>query len=249
MCESKRGAAWRYFLTMPAGGLTSGSPVVCSTFMSSDPSARRPLKSRSTAWAQFFSRNMLRLGLKPNTVSLLGIVCAAVGGGAALMAVRSDSAWIFWLIAAVGVQLRLFCNMMDGLLAVEGGLNSATGELFNEIPDRIDDAFILVPLGYAGGTEWSIALGWAAMGGSVLTAYVRALGASITGKHDFCGPMAKPHRMFTVTLGCLGMLTLDLMQVAWPLLTWTIAVINAGIVITVWRRVSHLAKVLHQSPS
>jgi hypothetical protein len=55
--------------------------------------------------------------------------------------------------------------------------------------------------------------------------------------------------MFTVTLGCLGMLTLDLMQVAWPLLTWTIAVINAGIVITVWRRVSHLAKVLHQSPS
>lgn len=188
---------------------------------------------------------MLRLGLKPNTVSVLGIVCAAGGGGAALMAVRSDSAWVFWLLAAVGVQLRLFCNMMDGLLAVEGGLKSATGELFNEIPDRIDDALILVPLGYAGGTDWSIALGWAAMGGSVLTAYVRALGASITGKHDFCGPMAKPHRMFTVTLACLGMAASG-----WtPLVMWTIAVINAGIVITFWRRVSHLAEVLHQRPS
>lgn len=217
--------------------------------MTADNDSRRPLKSRTTAWAGFFSRGMLWLGLKPNTVSLLGILCAAIGGGAMLQAVRSEHAWLFWLIAAAGVQLRLFCNMMDGLLAVEGGLKSPTGDLFNEIPDRIDDALILVPLGYAGGTSWTIALGWSAAAGAVLTAYVRALGASLTGKHDFCGPMAKPHRMFAVTLGCLAMAALNGAQASASLLIWTIAIINAGIVITVWRRVSHLAKVLHQKSS
>ena len=155
--------------------------------MTSDPSTRRPLKSRGTAWAWFFSRRMLALGLKPNTVSLLSMACAAVAGGAVWMAARSEPAWVLWFIAAAGVQLRLFCNLMDGLLAVEGGLKSVTGELFNEIPDRISDALILVPLGYAGASEWSIALGWAAAVGAILTAYIRALGASITGEHDFSG--------------------------------------------------------------
>ncbi|WP_294384860.1 CDP-alcohol phosphatidyltransferase family protein [Prosthecobacter sp.] len=225
--------------------LTGVPAVLASLLMNGDSAARRPLKSRTTAWAGYFTRVMLRMGLKPNTVSLLGILCAAVGGGAMLLTTRSEHAWLFWLIAAAGVQLRLFCNMMDGLLAVEGGLRSPTGDLYNEIPDRIDDALILVPLGYAGGTPWTIALGWAAMGGAVLTAYVRALGASLTGKHDFCGPMAKPHRMFIVTLGCLGMA-----MTGWtPLLVWTIAILNAGIVITVWRRTRHLASVLHQKQS
>lgn len=189
---------------------------------------------------------MLALGLTPNGVSLLGIACAAVGGGAALMTAHSAHAWAWWLLAAAGIQLRLFCNMMDGLLAVEGGLKSPTGDLYNEIPDRIDDAFILVPLGYAGGTEWSIALGWAAMGGAVVTAYIRALGASLTGRHDFCGPMAKPHRMFAVTVGCLGMMALDLCHVAWPLMFWCLLVVNAGIVVTCWRRTAHLAAALNQ---
>jgi len=163
------------------------------------------------------------------------------------MAPYTGHAWAFWLLAAAGIQLRLFCNMMDGLLAVEGGLKSVTGDLFNEIPDRIDDALILVPLGYAGGTDWSIALGWAAMGGAMLTAYIRALGASLTGRHDFCGPMAKPHRMFAATVGCLSMMTIDIMNVkAPPLMLWCLVVVNIGIVITCWRRTAHLVKALNQ---
>jgi phosphatidylglycerophosphate synthase len=217
--------------------------------MTSDPSARRPLKSRGTAWAGFFSRWMLAVGLRPNTVSLLSMFFAAVGGGAALMAVRFDPSWVFWFIAAAGVQLRLFCNLMDGLLAVEGGLKSPTGELFNEIPDRIGDALILVPLGYAGGSDWNIALGWAAAVGATLTAYIRALGASITGRHDFCGPMAKPHRMAAVTAGCLLMIVWDLADLTWPLILCCLAIINAGILITCGRRIHHLAASLNQTPN
>ena len=42
------------------------------------------------------------------------------------------------------MQLRLLCNMMDGLVAVEGGLKSKAGDLFNEAPDRIEDVILLV---------------------------------------------------------------------------------------------------------
>jgi phosphatidylglycerophosphate synthase len=197
-------------------------------------------------WAGFFSRNMLRIGLKPNTVSLLSIVCAALAGGAFLLAAQHETAWLYWLIGAAGVQLRLFCNLMDGLLAVEGGLKSATGELFNEVPDRIGDALILVPLGYAGGSDWSIALGWAAACGAVGTAYIRAMGASLTGHHDFRGPMAKPHRMAAVTVLCFVMMLTDLTEKPFAALTWGLAIINAGIAITCVRRVSHLARNLKQ---
>jgi phosphatidylglycerophosphate synthase len=190
---------------------------------------------------------MLKLGFTPNAVSVLSMVFAAVGGAAAWWAAQPGLSPWFWLLAAAGVQLRLFCNLMDGLLAVEGGLKSPTGELFNEIPDRLADAFILVPFGYAGGTALTIALGWAAACGAVFTAYIRAMGAALLQTHDFCGPMAKPHRMAAVTVGCLGMLALGLMNQSLPLVLWTIAIINIGIGITSWRRMAHLAKGLRQT--
>jgi phosphatidylglycerophosphate synthase len=229
-------------------GLTCGFTGWQVRRVNEAPVTRRPLKSRNTGWAGFFSRNMLRIGLKPNTVSLMSIVCAAIGGAAFLLAVRSEHAWAFWLAGAAGVQLRLFCNLMDGLLAVEGGLKSPTGEMFNELPDRIGDALILVPLGYAGGTDWSIALGWAAACGAVGTAYIRAMGASLTGHHDFRGPMAKPHRMAAVTGLCFVMLALDLTGREIPLVFWGLVVINTGIAVTCFRRIRHLAHSLKSTP-
>lgn len=215
--------------------------------MSEDSITRRPLKSRTSAWAGHFSRILLWLGLKPNTVSILSIVFAGIGGGAAWMAVHSNYGWMWWLMAAAGIQMRLVCNLMDGLLAVEGGLKSPTGELFNEIPDRVADLLILMPLGYATGTTWGIALGWTAGAGSVFTAYIRALGASLTGQQDFRGPMAKPHRMAAATVACLGMAGLNLLHLSWPLLLVTLLVINIGIIITSWRRIHRITRALNES--
>lgn len=211
--------------------------------MTEESIVRRPLQSRSTGWARFFSRSLLAAGLTPNAVSLASLGFAALSGAASLVAASGSvgPGWLFWLMAAAGIQLRLFCNLMDGMLAVEGGLKSVTGELFNEIPDRIADALILVPLGYAAGTAWGIGLGWAAAVGAVFTAYVRALGASLTGRQDFCGPMAKPHRMAAATLGCLLMMGSGWFPVSFPWLIICLAVINAGMVVTGWRRVRHLA--------
>jgi phosphatidylglycerophosphate synthase len=76
------------------------------------------------------------------------------------------------LVGAAAVQLRLLCNLLDGLVAIEGGRGSATGELFNELPDRVSDVLALVAAGYAvTWVAWAPELGWAAALAAVLTAY------------------------------------------------------------------------------
>lgn len=212
--------------------------------MSDDDVTRRPLKSRGAAWASWLSRALLRTGFTPNVVSLASVAFAAAAGASMIMAAHLSPAWPWWLAAAAAVQLRLVCNLMDGMLAVEGGLKSPTGELFNELPDRLADACVLAPLGYAGGSDVTIALGWAAACGAVGTAYLRAVGAHLTGRQDFRGPMAKPQRMAAVTAVCLAMAVLAALDRSWPVPGWGLAVIVAGIAITCAGRIRRLAKAL-----
>ncbi|MBO9172535.1 CDP-alcohol phosphatidyltransferase family protein, partial [Rhizobium sp. 16-488-2a] len=54
-------------------------------------------------------------------------------------------------------------------------------------------------------------LGWAAAAFAVLTAYVRELGRATGQPSDFSGPMAKQHRMATIT----GAAILSVFQPLW----------------------------------
>ena len=162
---------------------------------------RRPIAARSTGWARALSAALARSSITPNQISVLSIFFAA-GGAAALL---------YWpgipgLIAcAVGIQLRLICNLLDGMVAVEGGMGGPSGPIWNELPDRIADALFLVGAGYfasLAGFTLGAPLGWAAAVLAVLTAYVRELGRGLGFPADFSGPMAKPHRMAALTLTC-----------------------------------------------
>jgi phosphatidylglycerophosphate synthase len=86
------------------------------------------------------------------------------------------------------------------MLAIEYGLKTKLGEIFNELPDRISDSIILVCAGYS---IFDGSLGWIAALLALLTAYIRILGVSLNTNAYFNGPMAKPHRMFALTVGCL----------------------------------------------
>jgi phosphatidylglycerophosphate synthase len=108
------------------------------------------------------------------------------------------------VVAAAAMSLRLLCNMLDGMLAVEGGLQTPTGELYNELPDRLADLLIFVGAGYAiVAVPWGPELGWAAATTALLTAYVRTLGAAAGASHHFEGPMPKPRRMHVLIAACL----------------------------------------------
>ena len=201
--------------------------------MPADLPNRRPLKSRSTAWAGWLARLLTRAGIAPNVISFAGILFACAGAWAFLATTRQEFAW-GWIAGALCVQLRLLCNLMDGMVAVEGNRKSATGELWNEVPDRFADVIFLVAAGVAAGAPW---IGVAAGMGALLTAYLRALGASITGEQDFRGPMAKPHRMALLTISALAAPFFP----AWPVMQMALGLMTAGIAATCLFRLKNLA--------
>jgi phosphatidylglycerophosphate synthase len=199
-------------------------------------SSRRPLKSRDTRWARALASALARRRIEPNAISAAGMVFAALGAaglvaGAAGLIPRTAGL----LAGAAGAQLRLLCNLLDGMVAVEGGLKGKAGELFNEAPDRFADIVLLAAAGWAAGVVW---LGWMAAAAAVVTAYVRAFGASLGLGQDFRGPMAKPQRMFVLTVGCLA-------AVAWPpALVWALWIAAAGAFLTSARRVARIHSLL-----
>lgn len=211
------------------------------------PDARRPLKTRSAVWARRLAASLARRRIAPNAISLLSVVFALVGA-AALVALASSEPW--WLrvllavAAATAVQLRLLCNLLDGMVAVEGGLASPVGELYNEVPDRIADVLLLLALGVAAtpsALPYGLALGVLAALLALLAAYVRALGVAVGAPQCFHGPMAKPQRMFALTLACLVAAALA-GTAHWALAPWiALALIDLGAAVTVVRRLKRIA--------
>jgi len=197
-----------------------------------DKANRRPLKSRTTGWAAIAARAALATGIGPNQVSFIGIVIAGLGSWALLEAPARP--WLF-LLAAVAIQLRLLANMLDGMVAVEGGRGGPTGAIWNEFPDRIEDSLFLVTAGYAAELPW---LGWLCALLAAICAYVRLLGGTLGRPQDFGGPMAKPHRMAALTIGCLvATLWFGGLQVA-------LGAIAVGTLLTIILRLMRLSKAL-----
>lgn len=206
---------------------------------------RRPLKVRDTRWAQSAAQRLAKCGLRPNQISVLSFVCgclaavAFIGAGLATDMVQV----LLFIAAAVFIQLRLLCNLFDGMVAVEGGFKTKSGELYNELPDRFSDAVILVGASYAvASSEYLHALGWLAAVLSVITAYVRALGASAGCSQCFVGPMAKPQRMALLTVACMTMAGIAFAKMSINLIHPTLAIISAGCIVTIIRRIRRIAK-------
>lgn len=203
----------------------------------SHDSNRRPIAARASGWARSISAALARSSVTPNQISVLSIAFAAFG------------AWLLWvatplalIAAAVCIQLRLVCNLLDGMVAMEGGKKTPTGALYNEFPDRVADSLLIVALGYACGAPW---LGWLGALAAALTAYVRLAGGSLGLPQDFRGPMAKQHRMAVLTAACvLGAAEAAFAHTGWTLriAAWVIAL---GALLTCITRSRAIAAALH----
>jgi phosphatidylglycerophosphate synthase len=182
-----------------------------------DPLDRRPIASRNIPAFQRLAHAFARAGLSPNAISVAGML-AAIAAAAALLATNSQEGAIrraLFLAAAAGIQLRLLANMLDGMVALASRTASPTGELFNEIPDRISDTLLLAAAGYAAGGL--PALGWLAACLALFVTYIRAVGKTLGIPGLFHGPMSKSHRMFTLTLACIYLAAApDSWQPSWP---------------------------------
>ena len=245
--------------------------------MPTTPEGRRPLKSRDQPFFQHLAAALARAGVSPNAISCSSILFGAAAGIALAVTtwVAPDTQRLAWLAAAACIQLRLIANLLDGMVAVEGRRGGPTGELWNEAPDRLADAFIFIGAGFAAGSAPLLGFGAALL--AVLVAYVRALGASVGAGQIFLGPMAKPHRMFVLTVlsiaGTLFPITVSRPRLAYRLyepvpaslnhayteiahgnlpvsvVSVVLAVIILGCVITVIRRLARIATFLRSKAS
>ena len=212
---------------------------------------RRPLKSRSAAWARRLAALLAQAGIKPDVISAGSVVFAGSGGAMLALSGLADGLEraMLALLAAVCIQLRLVCNLLDGMVAVEHRRGGPYGPIWNELPDRFADVFLLVGAGYGAqlaGAPGAGLIGWIAATSAVLTAYVRELGRGLGFAADFCGPMAKPQRMAALTVACVLTAIEPVLGRSGLFLMLGVSVIAVGAAITLARRIIRLASRLRE---
>jgi phosphatidylglycerophosphate synthase len=147
-----------------------------------------------------------------------------------------------FLATAACIQLRLLSNMLDGLVAIEGGRRTPSGEIFNDMPDRFADVVILVGAGYSiAAFNWGRDLGWLAAVLAVMTAYIRLLGGSMGVPQYFLGPMAKPQRMALLTGACVLAMFEDYLGLRGQVIALALVIMVAGMLVTCARRTARIA--------
>ena len=206
-------------------------------------SNRRPVRLRSAPWIQSLARRLAVAGVAPNTVSVMSLLGAAGAALTFLAAGEVDANWaaLCVLLAPVGIGFRGLCNLLDGLIAVEGGRKTRSGELFNDMPDRFSDILLYASAGYAvRGAEHGVEWGWAAAAAAVITAYVRYLGAAMGARQYFLGPMAKTHRMAVLVVGCVAAGIELLMRGSSVSLLIVLVIVAIGSMLTAGRRAVYI---------
>jgi len=83
------------------------------------------------------------------------------------------------------------------VVAIERGKKSKVGELYNESPGRDANSMFLVALGYEIDAAGRLA------GRARSPPPIPACSATFGVAQDFGGPLAKQHRPFVMTMGCL----------------------------------------------
>lgn len=187
--------------------------------------------------------------MTPNQVSLLSMIFAGAAAYPLMLSNQINdvpNSTICLVSAAAFVGMRLYCNLIDGMMAIEGGKITKSGAIFNEMPDRVSDSLILLALGYACGPGF-VELGWLAALIAMATAYIRVFGGSCGLPQDFGGPMAKQHRMFAVIAACLICSAETILHASNYSLRIALVAIIAGSILTCARRILKMMRQLENA--
>lgn len=211
--------------------------------------SRRPLKVRDHNYSVKIAKFLSTKNITPNQISVASIFFSLLSGICILLINTQSNfeLWFYSILAALFIQMRLLCNLFDGMVAMEGGKSTKSGELYNDIPDRISDSIIFICIGYSLSlVTWGAQLGFFAALIAMMTAYVRVLGSSMGAGSCFKGPMAKQHRMAITTFALvLTPIEFIILEENY-LLFLTLIIIGIGTVITVCNRVLNIYNTLER---
>lgn len=169
--------------------------------------------------------------------------------GAGLCFWQAETVPALLILAVAFCYLRLWLNMLDGMVALASGTASRSGEIANELPDRISDVIIFVGVAHSHLCH-PLSGYWAAIF-ALLVAYVGTLGQAVGVQREYSGLMAKPWRMVALNVG--AWITLALLWSGSPIrfggltvLDWTLLAILAGCIQTIWIRLAKILRALQK---
>ena len=204
------------------------------------PSSRRPIAAVFRRTGDAATRFCVRRRIDADAISYLSIVAALI---AAIGFWTSGGIRWLLVVSPLFCYLRLWFNMLDGLVAVAAGKASRRGEILNDLPDRISDIIIFVGVAHSGLMNPLIGY-WTAIF-AVLTSYVGLFGQALRVQRQFGGLMSKPWRMVALSIG--AWLTFFLpppASASLAILDWTCLLIIAGCVETIVVRLKHITAAL-----
>jgi len=160
------------------------------------PDWRRPIAGRFRVTARRAVGFCVARRIHADTISYSSI--AASAAAAVCFWRAADSPWLL-AVAPLFCYVRLWLNMLDGMVALAARQASARGEILNDLPDRISDVLIFAGVAHSGLAS-PFSGYWAAIF-ALLTAYVGTLGQAVGVQREFSGPMSKPWRMVLLHAG------------------------------------------------
>ena len=200
------------------------------------PTSRRPIAAKFRQTADAAVRFCVSHRIHADIISYLSIVAALI---AAICFWKSGGTRWLLIVAPLFCYLRLWFNMLDGMVAFAAGNASRRGEILNDLPDRVSDVVIFAGVAHSGLMNPLIGY-WAAIF-AVLTAYVGLFGQALGVHREFGGIMSKPWRM--VALHCGAWLAFFLAPKSFATLTildWTCLVVIGGCVETIVVRLKRI---------
>src|SRR6476619_2780410 len=206
------------------------------------PSTRRPIAAVFRRTGEAATRFCVHHGIHPDAISYLSIVAALT---AAICFWKSGARRWLLIIAPLFCYLRLWFNLLDGLVAFASGKASRRGEILNDLPDRISDVVIFVGVAHSGLMNPLIGY-WAAIL-SVLTSYVGLFGQALGVQRQFGGIMSKPWRMVALQAGAwLTFFLAPQSSATFTVLDWTCLLVIAGCVETIVVRLKRITAELQE---
>ncbi len=204
------------------------------------PTSRRPIAAEFRRTANAATQFCVRHGIHPDTISYLSVVPAFAA--AICFWKAGEIRWLL-IIAPLFSYLRLWLNMLDGMVAVAAGKASRRGEILNDLPDRVSDVIIFVGVAHSGLMNPIFGY-WAAIA-AVLTAYVGLFGQALGVQREFGGIMSKPWRMVALHIGAWLALFLGGQSFAsFTILDWTCLVVIGGSIQTMVVRLKRITAAL-----
>jgi archaetidylinositol phosphate synthase len=139
-----------------------------------------------------------KMGLTPNTLSLIGVILAILS---ALAYAKWQNNNLNLLLATILLLLSGFCDALDGIVARLYQQTTVFGGFLDSLLDRYADAIIYV--GIIMGGLCDILWGLFALIGALLVSYSRAKAESISIKMESVGFAERAERMIILAIASL----------------------------------------------